>query len=126
MFDLIPSGSVYSGSGFLAGAVPAEIKSENDLDLAILYSEVPCTAGAVFTSNQIRSAPVVLYRRHVATGRAQAVIANSGCANACIGEQGLSDAEEMAQLTAAKLGTSPDEVLVASTGVIGVPLPDRC
>jgi glutamate N-acetyltransferase / amino-acid N-acetyltransferase len=123
MFDLIPSGSITSASGFRAGAVFAGIKSKHDLDLAILHSEALCTAAGVFTSNQIRSAPVVLSRRRIATGHAQAVIANSGCANACIGDQGLVDAEEMAQLTGAKLGISPDEVLVASTGVIGVPLP---
>jgi glutamate N-acetyltransferase/amino-acid N-acetyltransferase len=123
MFDLIPSGSVTSASGFLAGAVRAGIKTKNELDLAILCSEVPCKAAGVFTTSQIRSAPVVLSQRHIAKGRAQAIVANSGCANACTGGQGLADALVMANLTAAKLGISPEEVLVASTGVIGVPLP---
>jgi glutamate N-acetyltransferase/amino-acid N-acetyltransferase len=123
MFDLIPSGSASSASGFLAGAVRAGIKSKDELDLAILCSEVPCTAAGVFTTNQIKSAPVVLSQRHIAKGQAQAIVVNSGCANACTGEPGLADAQEMAQLTAAKLGISPEEVLVASTGVIGVPLP---
>jgi len=123
MFNLIPSGSVSSAPGFLAGAVRAGIKSKNELDLAILYSEVPCTAAGVFTTNQIKSAPVILSQRHIAKGRAQAIVVNSGCANACTGGQGLADAVEMAKLTAAKLGISPEEVLVASTGVIGVPLP---
>jgi glutamate N-acetyltransferase/amino-acid N-acetyltransferase len=120
---LVPSGSVSSASGFLAGAVRAGIKSKDEFDLAILCSEVPCTAAGVFTTNQIKSAPVVLSQRHIAKGRAQAIVVNSGCANACTGEQGLADVQEMAQLTAAKLGISPEEVLVASTGVIGVPLP---
>jgi glutamate N-acetyltransferase/amino-acid N-acetyltransferase len=123
MFDLIPSGSVSSASGFLAGAVRAGIKSKDELDLAILYSEAPCKAAGVFTTNQIKSAPVILSQRHITKGRAQAIVVNSGCANACTGEQGLADAVEMAKLTAAKLGISPEEVLVASTGVIGVPLP---
>jgi len=122
MFDLIPSGSVTSASGFLAGAVHAGIKSKDDLDLAILCSEVPCTVAGVFTTNQIKSAPVILSQRHIARRRAQAVVVNSGCANACVGEHGLADALEMANLAAARLGISPEEVLVASTGVIGVPL----
>ena len=123
MFDLIPSGSVCSASGFLAGAVRAGIKSKNELDLAILCSEVPCKAAGVFTTSQIKSAPVILSQRHIARGRAQAVVVNSGCANACTGGPGLADALVMANLAAAKLGISPEEVLVASTGVIGVPLP---
>jgi len=123
MFDLIPSGSVTSASGFLAGAVHAGIKSEDELDLAILYSEVPCKAAGVFTSNQIKSAPVILSQKHIAKRRAQAIMVNSGCANACMGGQGLADALEMTNLAAAKLGISPKEVLAASTGIIGVPLP---
>jgi glutamate N-acetyltransferase/amino-acid N-acetyltransferase len=123
MFDLIPSGSVISASGFLAGAVHAGIKSKGELDLAILCSEVPCKAVGVFTTNQIKSAPVILSQRHIAKGRAQAIVVNSGCANACTGGQGLADARGMANLAAANLGISPKEVLVASTGVIGVPLP---
>jgi len=120
---LVPSGNVSSASGFLAGAVHAGIKSKDELDLAILCSGVPCTAAGVFTTNQIKSAPVILSQRHIAKRRAQAIVANSGCANACTGEQGLADVQEMVQLAAAKLGISPEEVLVASTGVIGVPLP---
>ncbi len=123
MFDIIPSGSVTSASGFLAGAVRAGIKSKDELDLAILYSEVPCTAAGVFTTNQIKSAPVILSQRHIAKGQAQAIVVNSGCANACVSGQGLADAREMTKLAAAKLSISPEEVLVASTGVIGVPLP---
>lgn len=123
MFNLIPSGSVSSASGFLAGAVRAGIKSKDELDLALLCSEVPCKAAGVFTTNQIKSAPIILSQRHIAKGRAQAVVVNSGCANACTGGQGLADALEMTKLTAAKLSISPEEVLVASTGVIGVPLP---
>ena len=123
MFNLLPSGSVTSASGFLAGAVHAGIKNKGELDLAILCSEVPCKAAGVFTTNQIKSAPVILSQKHIAKGRAQAVVVNSGCANACLGGQGLADARGMANLAAAKLGLSPEDILVASTGIIGVPLP---
>jgi glutamate N-acetyltransferase/amino-acid N-acetyltransferase len=123
VFTLIPSGSVTSASGFLAGAVHAGIKDKDELDLAILCSEVPCKAAGVFTANQIKSAPVILSQRHVAGGRARAIVVNSGCANACMGGQGMADASRMANLAAAKLGIPPEEVLVASTGIIGVPLP---
>ena len=123
MFELIPSGGVSSASGFLAGVVHAGIKSTDEIDLAILCSEVLCTAAGVFTTNQIKSAPIILSRRHIAKGQAQAVVVNSGCANACTGGQGLADALEMANLAAARLGLSPEHILVASTGVIGVPLP---
>ncbi|MFC1927251.1 bifunctional glutamate N-acetyltransferase/amino-acid acetyltransferase ArgJ [Chloroflexota bacterium] len=123
MFDLIRSGSITSASGFLAGAVHAGINGKGELDLAILCSEVACGAAGVFTTNHIKSAPVILSRRHISKGLAQAIVANSGCANACVGERGLIDALGMAKLAAAKLGISPEEVLVASTGVIGVPLP---
>jgi glutamate N-acetyltransferase/amino-acid N-acetyltransferase len=123
MFELIPSGGVSSASGFLAGAVHAGIKNSDELDLAILCSEVLCAAAGVFTTNQIKSAPIILSRRHITKGQAQAVVANSGYANACTAEQGLADALEMANLAAAKLGLSPEYILVASTGVIGVPLP---
>jgi glutamate N-acetyltransferase/amino-acid N-acetyltransferase len=120
---VIPSGSVTSALGFLAGAVCAGIKSKDRLDLAILCSEASCKAAGVFTTNQIKSAPVILSQRHIVRRRAQAIVVNSGCANACVGEQGLTDALGMASLAAAKLSISPEEVLVASTGVIGVPLP---
>ncbi len=123
MFKLIPSGTITSVQGFLAGAINVGMKTKGELDLAILYCEMPCTAAGVFTTNRIKSAPVILSQGHLAKKRAQAIVVNSGCANACVGEQGLADASEMASLTAAKLGISPEEVLVASTGVIGVPLP---
>jgi glutamate N-acetyltransferase/amino-acid N-acetyltransferase len=123
MFALIPSGSVTSVSGFLAGAVHAGIKIEDDLDLAILCSEAPCKAAGVFTTSQIKSAPVILSQKNIAKGQAQAIVVNSGCANACMSQQGLTDALEMANLAAAKLGLSPEHILVASTGIIGIPLP---
>ena len=122
-WQLIESGTVTSPKGFQAGAVCVEIKRKDKLDLALLYSEAPAVAAGLFTTNKIKAAPVILSQRHLQSRRAQAVVVNSGCANACTGEQGIIDAEEMASLVAEKLGILPEEVLVASTGTIGMPLP---
>ncbi len=120
---VIPGGTVTSAQGFLAGATHAGLKTRGGLDLGILYSEVPCVAAGLFTSNRIKAAPVLLCQKHIATGRGQAIVVNAGCANACTGGEGLEDAAEMASLGAKKLGISPQDVLVASTGVIGTRLP---
>jgi glutamate N-acetyltransferase/amino-acid N-acetyltransferase len=122
-FKAITSGTVTSPQGFLAGAVKAGIKSPKNLDLAILCSEKPCVAAGVFTTTAIKSAPVMLSQKHLKNKSAQAVVVNSGCANACTGDSGMADALEMANLVADKLGLSTDDVLIASTGVIGVSLP---
>lgn len=123
--EFIASGSVTSPRGFYAGATYAGInrKAKYGLDLGILFSEAPCVATALFTTNRIKAAPLVLCQQRLQSGRALAVVVNSGCANACTGEQGLADAAEMAKLTAESIGISPEDVLVASTGVIGLPLP---
>ncbi|MCL0059680.1 bifunctional ornithine acetyltransferase/N-acetylglutamate synthase, partial [Dehalococcoidia bacterium] len=89
----------------------------------MLYSDVPCAAAAVFTTNRIKAAPVVLSRNRLLNGTAQAVVANSGCANACTGDRGLEDAEQIASAAARKLGLPAEAVMVASTGVIGTRLP---
>lgn len=123
MFNIIQEGSITSVPGFLAGAVYAGIKSEKSLDLAILYCETSCHVASVFTTNQIKAAPVILSKKHLYKKTAQAVVVNSGCANACLAEQGLADAAEMANLTAIKLSLNDEDVLVASTGLIGAPLP---
>ena len=112
-----------SPEGFSAGATYAGIKKGKDLDLGLLASEVPCVAAGLFTTNRIKAAPVVLCQQRLRSDRASAVVANSGCANACTGEQGLADAEEMARLAAGAIGVPPEDVLVASTGVIGQRLP---
>jgi len=126
--ELVPSGGITSPLGFHAGATYAGIKkkAEDSLDLGVLLSEAPCVATAFFTTNRIKAAPVVLSQDKLRRGRAVAVVLNSGCANACTGEQGLADAAEMADLVAKGMGISPEDVLVASTGVIGVPLPMKC
>jgi glutamate N-acetyltransferase/amino-acid N-acetyltransferase len=123
--EIIPSGGITSPGGFLAGATSAGIKNKDQsrLDLGILFSEVPCLAVAVFTTNKVKAAPVVLDQMRLRKGKASAVVMNSGCANACTGEQGMTDALEMTELAARRVGVSAEDVLVASTGVIGVTLP---
>ena len=123
--ETIPEGTVTSPEGFFAGAASAGInkKAENKPDLGVLFSEASCVATAVFTTNRFKAAPVVLSQQRLKQGRAGAVVVNSGCANASTGENGLKDAAKMAKLTAEGIGMSPEDVLVASTGVIGVPLP---
>ena len=119
----IPNGTITSAKGFLAGATCAGLKTKGGLDLGILYSEVPCVAVGLCTTNRIKAAPVALCQKHLANRRAQAIVVNAGCANACTGERGLADATEMANLAAGRLGIAPEDVLVASTGVIGTRLP---
>lgn len=108
--------------GFRAAAVAAGIKPER-LDLALLVADAPCAAAGVFTTNLAQAAPVLVSREHLASGRARAVVVNAGCANAATGEAGLADARQMATAAAAAVGCPPSEVIVASTGVIGVRLP---
>ncbi len=121
----IPSGGVTSPKGFCAGAVAAGIKKKvaGALDLAVLSAGKPVPAAAVFTRNLFRAASVVLSQQRLQNGRAAAIIVNSGCANASTGEAGYHDAEIMASMAARHFGLDPEEVLVASTGVIGQRLP---
>ena len=114
--------SVTAPKGFRAAATAAGIKDEG-LDLALLVADWGCSAAAVFTTNRAQAAPVIVSREHLAAGQARAVVVNAGCANAGTGEQGLADAREMAALVAREIGCRPGEVVVASTGVIGVGLP---
>ncbi|MBI4302177.1 MAG: bifunctional glutamate N-acetyltransferase/amino-acid acetyltransferase ArgJ, partial [Chloroflexi bacterium] len=121
----LPQGTITSPRGYLAGACYAGIKTagEKVLDLGVLYSEASCQAAGLFTTNKVKAAPVLVSQHHLDDGRAQAIVVNSGCANAATGERGLKDAATMATLVGRKLGVSPQDVVVASTGVIGVPLP---
>lgn len=123
MQDLQPvAGGITAPRGFVAAGVHAGLKKEK-LDLALIVSEVPATAAAVYTRNRVKAAPLLVTAEHLKSGRARAVVANSGNANACTGERGYRDAREMAAVTAAAVGCEPWQVVVASTGVIGVPLP---
>jgi len=111
--------------GFKGAVAAAGVKHgvpERD-DVAVIASDRPCTAAGMFTTNQVIAAPCVVTRRHLAAGTLRAIVVNSGNANACTGEQGEHDAVAMARAAAALVGSSPFEVAVASTGVIGVPLP---
>lgn len=120
-----PPGGVTTPRGFLAGATYAGIKTygEGKLDLALLASEVPCAASAVFTTSRFCAAAVTLDREHLRNRRAQAVVVNSGVANAGTGERGLADARRFAALAGRRLGIAPEDVVVCSTGVIGEYLP---
>ncbi|MBI2935787.1 MAG: bifunctional glutamate N-acetyltransferase/amino-acid acetyltransferase ArgJ, partial [Chloroflexi bacterium] len=122
---LVEGGSVTSPKGFLAGAIYAGLKTygESPLDLGVLVSDRTAAAAGTFTTNKIKSPSVVLSQRHIASGQARAVVANSGCANCCVGEQGLKDAQETVALAAKRLGLPAEEVLMCSTGIIGVELP---
>lgn len=117
------SGGVTAAAGFQAGAASAGIKYKTKKDIAVIYSTVPAVAAGVFTTNKVKAAPVLVSMERAATGMAQAIVVNSGNANACNGEQGMSDARTMAAATAAAVGVPEAHVLVASTGVIGQPLP---
>ena len=108
--------------GFCAGGTHCGIKKNGKNDLAMFYSDKECAAAGVFTKNIFCAAPVVVSRRNVKNG-IRAVLANSGCANACTGSRGIEDANGMCRIAAANLGVKPGEVLVASTGVIGQFLP---
>ncbi len=120
---VIPGG-VTAPAGFRAAGLHCGIKASGKKDLALLVSDTPATAAAVFTTNMAQAAPVLVSQEHLAAsgGRARAVVTNSGCANACTGPQGLADAREMTVLAARGIGCDPRDVLVASTGVIGVNL----
>jgi glutamate N-acetyltransferase/amino-acid N-acetyltransferase len=119
----IVKGGVCSAKGFRAAGVEAAIKYAGRKDVALIVADFPCAAAAVFTTNKVAAAPVIYDRVIAKGGQLQAILANSGCANACTGERGLKDAELSALVTAAELGIDSSLVMVASTGVIGRPLP---
>ncbi len=116
-------GGITAPQGFIAAGVHAGIKKNGKEDVGIIYSTVPAAASAKFTTNKMAAAPVLVSQEAVSQGKARAIVVNSGCANACTGDQGLSDARAMAHQTAQALKLDDCEVLVASTGVIGVNLP---
>jgi glutamate N-acetyltransferase/amino-acid N-acetyltransferase len=113
----------YTVPGFKAGAIAAGIRYQDRPDLALIISEVSATAAGVFTTNKVQAAPVLLSRSHLTGNKARAIVANSGIANACTGEAGLQRAKSTAHIVAEAVGCPINEVLVASTGVIGMDLP---
>ena len=123
MIKTIP-GNIIAPKGFKAGSVHCGLKRDKrNHDIGIIFSEQPCKTAALFTTNQIVAAPIKQSRNVVKNGTAQAIVVNSGNANACTGKKGEKDAESMALLTSKHLNIKPDEVLVASTGIIGHHLP---
>ncbi|MFL7838643.1 MAG: bifunctional glutamate N-acetyltransferase/amino-acid acetyltransferase ArgJ [Candidatus Promineifilaceae bacterium] len=122
--DFLTDGSITTPDGFLAGTAASGIKDAS-LDVALVYSQQPCQAAAVFTRNQVVAAPVIIDRQTLADNKnsIHAVTVNSGNANACTGAQGLENATRVQEATAAVLDCQADEVLVLSTGVIGVQMP---
>ncbi|HZS02680.1 MAG TPA: bifunctional glutamate N-acetyltransferase/amino-acid acetyltransferase ArgJ [Chloroflexota bacterium] len=124
-FRVLADGGVTAAEGFLAGAVYAglQLPAPDQRDLGVLLSERPCAAAARFTRNLVVAAPVIVSRRYLAAGRPmRGAVFNAGNANACTGPESLRAAEEMAALAAARFGVAAEELVVASTGVIGVPL----
>ena len=119
------TGGVTTPRGFRAAGVRAGIKANGGLDLALLVSDAPAQAAAVFTTNLAIAAPIIVSREHLGRsgGTARAIVVNSGCANACTGDDGLQVARDMAAETARLVNCPAEHVLVASTGVIGVALP---
>lgn len=116
------SGGEYTVQGFRAAAVAAGLKKHGGPDLGLIVSDGPASAAGVFTTNRVRAAPVILSQEHIIKGKARAIVANAGCANACTGAAGLADARRTAEMVARAVNSAPEEVLVASTGVIGAPL----
>jgi len=117
------AGGVTAAPGFLASGIHCGIKKVKAPDLALIFSKEPCTAAGLFTTNRAIAAPVRLTQEHIKSRMLQAIVANSGNANACTGPPGEAIAREMAELAARHLGIAPEQVAVASTGVIGEFLP---
>ena len=109
----------YRVNGFTVSAVAAGLKKDGALDMALIVSEKECAAAGVFTKNKVTAAPVILSKKNIRNGKARAIVVNAGNANACTGEGGLQDAGLTVELVARGLGMESDQVLIASTGVIG-------
>lgn len=116
-------GGVTAPKGFKASGVACHIKQSGRKDMAVILSDKPAAASAVFTTNKVAAAPVLLSRKHVSNGIAQAVVINSGNANACTGNKGYQDAQKMAEIAGKAMGIDPENIVISSTGIIGVPLP---
>lgn len=113
----------FTVAGYKVWGIHCGIKKTDKKDLAIIYSDREAAVAGVFTKNKVKAASVLLDAAKAKSGKGQAIIANSGCANACTGKRGMADAHETAELAARELGIKPDAVYIASTGVIGEFLP---
>ncbi|WP_425533186.1 bifunctional glutamate N-acetyltransferase/amino-acid acetyltransferase ArgJ [Wohlfahrtiimonas chitiniclastica] len=123
IMKIIQEGGVTSALGYVAAGVKAGIKASGKLDMAVIYSQAPAVAAGAFTRNAVRAAPVQVSEAHLKDCKVRAVVINSGNANACTGEAGIHNARTMCEVVANGLSLATDEVAVASTGIIGVPLP---
>ncbi len=121
----IKAGNVTSAKGFLSSGIHAGLKPGREKDMALLVSTCPADAAGAFTTNQVKAGPVRVSQEHLKNGKVRAIIINSGNANACTGVRGIADAKRMTVATAVALRCKAQEVLVCSTGRIGVPLPIR-
>lgn len=119
---IIENGTITNVKGIKATGVTAGLKKSGKKDMALIYSEVPAVSAAVFTKNLAKAAPIITDIEHIKNGNTQAIIINSGNANSCTGEKGLENAGKMAEMTAERLGLKKEEILVQSTGIIGVQL----
>lgn len=115
--------SEYSVKGFLASAVSAGLKKNREKDLSLIFSQRSAIASGAFTTNKVKAAPVILTQKNIKKGFLRGILVNTGCANACTGEQGLKDALQTADFSATHLGIKAEEMAIASTGVIGSYLP---
>lgn len=115
--------NVCAPRGFKAIGKHIGIKKSGSLDLAVIFSEILADAAAVYTSNKVKGAPLLVTKNHLQNSKARAIVVNSGIANVCTGKKGIKDAEEMAKITANELEIKSDDVIVASTGLIGAYLP---
>ena len=122
---VVPDGSVTTPLGFTAGATYAGIRTyaPGKVDLGMLFSETSAAAAGTYTKNKVVSPSVTVSKKNVARGVSRGVVVNSGCANCSVGDQGLTDAEEMAALAAGVVGVAAEDMAVSSTGLIGVELP---
>lgn len=116
-------GGITAVPGILAAGITAGIKPSGKKDIALIYSSAPARAAAIFTTNQVKGASVLVSQEHARDGKAQAIVASSGCSNVCTGEQGVKDAREITKTVGELLRIKPNQVLIAATGVIGQPLP---
>ncbi|HID08126.1 MAG TPA: bifunctional glutamate N-acetyltransferase/amino-acid acetyltransferase ArgJ [Armatimonadetes bacterium] len=121
----VEDGTITTPSGFLATGVSCGIKKRGIKDLALIYSEHPCIAVGTFTTNKLKAAPVIVTQENIRPAQAiiRAIVVNSGNANCCTGRQGIADARQTCDLVAKALDILPEQVVVASTGIIGTPLP---
>ena len=119
---IIKDGTITNVKGIKAAGISAQLKKSGKKDLALIYSGKKAVSAAVFTKNLVKAAPIILNMENIKNGNTQAIIVNSGNANSCTGETGLENAKKMTEFAANELGLKKEEILVQSTGIIGVQL----